>query len=400
MPEFKETASVTRTVPLGTAAGRPVGAPVRATDTDQGDILTYSLSGADADAFDIDSATGQIRTKAILDRAVKETYAVTVSVHDGFDGAYIPSTASDATIDVTITVTAVPVVRPPRPRPPSNRPPVFADGPRTERSIAENTAAGENVGPPVVATDSGILTFTLGGADAGSFGIVAATGQIQVGDGTILDYEAEKNTYGVEVAATDSSGATARITVTVIVTNVDEAGTVTLPPEEPVVDTALTATLSDPDGDITGTTWQWARTMDMAAGWDDIPGATDAAYTPVATDDGYYLRATASYTDGHGSGKTAMAVSDYAVTARDPLVARYDANGNGTIERGEVIAAIRDYLDGEDISRSEARDPLVARYDANGNGTIERGEVIAAIRDYLDGEDISRSYKAHKPIPF
>ena len=177
---------------------------------------------------------------------------------------------------------------------PSSRPPVFVDGSRTDRSIAENTAAGENVGPPVVATDSGILTFMLGGADAGFFGIVAATGQIQVGDGTILDYEAEKNTYGVEVAATDSSGATARITVTVIVTNVDEAGTVTLPPEEPVVDTALTATLSDPDGDITGTTWQWARTMDMAAGWDDIPGATDAAYTPVATDDGYYLRATAA----------------------------------------------------------------------------------------------------------
>ena len=111
------------------------------------------------------------------------------------------------------------------------------------------------------------------------------------------------------------------MTVTVIVTNVDEAGTVTLSPEEPVVDTALTATLSDPDGDITGTTWQWARTRDMAAGWDDIPGATDAAYTPVATDDGYYLRVTASYTYGHGSGKSAMMMSDnmVVVTAGDPL---------------------------------------------------------------------------------
>ena len=250
---------------------------------------------------------------------------------------------------------------------PSSRPPVFVDGSRTDRSIAENTAAGENVGPPVVATDSGILTFMLGGADAGFFGIVAATGQIQVGDGTILDYEAEKNTYGVEVAATDSSGATARITVTVIVTNVDEAGTVTLPPEEPVVDTALTATLSDPDGDITGTTWQWARTMDMAAGWDDIPGATDAAYTPVATDDGYYLRATASYADPLGSGQTAMAVSDYAVTAENPLAARYDANGNGMIERSEVIAAINDYLFGA------------------GDEAISKAEVIELINAYLFG---------------
>ena len=375
-PAFSE-ATTTRSVSAGatraTAAppGRNVGARVTATDEDAGDVLTYSLGGADAATFDIDPATGQIRTRAVLvhdpDPDGDNTYEVTVSVHDGFDGAYIPSDASDATIEVTITVTAVPVARPPRP--PSNQPPVFADGPRTDREVAENTAAGENVGPPVTATDSGILTFTLGGADAGYFAIVAATGQIQVGDGTILDHEAEKNTYGVEVAATDSSGATARITVTVIVTNVDEAGTVTLSPEEPVVDTTLTATLDDPDGDITGTTWQWARTMDMAAGWDDIPGATDAAYTPVATDDGYYLRATASYTDGHGSGKSAMKMSDnmVVVTAGDPLVLRYDANNNGTMEKNEVIAAINDYLFGE------------------GDEAISKAEVIRLINLYLFG---------------
>ena len=51
--------------------------------------------------------------------------------------------------------------------------------------------------------------------NAGSFGIVAATGQIQVGDGTNLDYEGEKNTYGVEVTATDPSGASDMITVTI-----------------------------------------------------------------------------------------------------------------------------------------------------------------------------------------
>ena len=245
---------------------------------------------------------------------------------------------------------------------------MFADGSRTDRSIAENTSAGENVGPPVVATDSGILAYMLGGADAGSFGIVAATGQIQVGDGTILDYEAEKSTYIVEVTATDPSGATAMITVTVVVTNLDEPGTVTLSSEEPTVDTELTATLDDPDGGVTGTTWQWARTMDMVAGWDDITGAMDAAYTPVVTDEGYYLQATASYTDGHGSGKNAMMMSDNTVVdAVDPLVARYDANGNGTIEKSEVIKAINDYLFDE------------------GDEAISRAEVIELINLYLFG---------------
>ena len=377
VPQFTEMAPVTRSVREGTAAGRNVGSPVRATDPDAGDILTYSLYGQDAASFTIDAATGQLRTKAVLDYGpdpqAENRYTVTVEVHDGFDAAYSPSTTSDATIEVTITVTAAPVVRPPPSRPPpplpSNRPPVFADGPRTDRSIAENTSPGENVGPPVVATDSGILAYTLGGADAGSFGIVATTGQIQVGDGTILDYEAEKNTYIVEVLATDPSGATAMITVTIAVTNLDEAGTVTLSSQEPTVDTELTATLGDPDGGVTGTTWQWARTMDMVAGWDDITGAMDAAYTPVVTDEGYYLQATASYTDGHGSGKSAMVMSDNTVVdPGDPLVARYDANDNGTIEKSEVIQAINDYLFGE------------------GEEAISKAEVIELINLYLFGQ--------------
>ena len=258
-----------------------------------------------------------------------------------------------------------PPPRPPPPRP-SNRPPVFADGPRTDRSIAENTAAGENVGAPVVATDSGILTYMLGGADAGSFGIVAATGQIQVGDGTNLDYEGEKNTYGVEVTAADPSGATAMITVTIAVTNLDEAGTVTLSSEKPTVGDDLTATLGDPDGDLTDVTWQWSKSADMDS-WMDISGATSMSYTPTSMDVGYHLRATATYTDLLGSGKTARAVSDYAMTAVDPLVARYDANANGTIEKGEVIKAINDYLFGE------------------GDEAISKAEVIELINRYLFG---------------
>ena len=376
-PEFTEDdddtdtgRSTTRSVSAGASAGRNVGAPVRATDTDQGDVLTYSLSGTDAELFDIDPATGQIRTRDVLvynpDPLAQNTYTVTVSVHDGFDGAYIPSDAPDATIDVTITVTAVPVARPPRPRPPSNQPPVFVDGPRTDREVAENAAAGENVGPPVVATDSGILTFTLGGADAGYFGIVAATGQIQVGDGTILDHEAEKNTYGVEVTATDRPGATAVITVTIAVTNLDEAGTVVLSSDEPTVGDELTATLGDPDGGVTDVTWQWAKSADMDS-WTDISGATSMSYTPASMDAGYHLRATATYTDLLGSGKTARAVSGYAMTAVDPLVSRYDANVNGMIDKAEVIQAINDYLVDE------------------GDEAISKAEVIRLINLYLFG---------------
>ena len=56
-------------------------------------------------------------------------------------------------------------------------------------------------------------------------------------------------------------------------------------------------------------TWQWARSPDKGT-WFDINGATSASYIPDATDDnGKYLRVTASYTDGHDAGKTAVGIS-------------------------------------------------------------------------------------------
>ena len=99
-------------------------------------------------------------------------------------------------------------------------PPVFTEGAAATRSVAENTAAGENIGDPVAATDpdNDTLTYTLGAADAESFDIEESSGQLQTK--AALDYET-KTSYTVEVTATDPSGAGATITVTVTVTDVD-----------------------------------------------------------------------------------------------------------------------------------------------------------------------------------
>ena len=84
-PTFRESGPLSRRVASGAAAGRHVGSPVRATDEDRGDVLTYSLTGTDASAFAIDAATGQIRTWVVLDSTVKDNSTkCTVSVHDGF----------------------------------------------------------------------------------------------------------------------------------------------------------------------------------------------------------------------------------------------------------------------------------------------------------------------------
>ena len=56
-------------------------------------------------------------------------------------------------------------------------------------------------------------------------------------------------------------------------------------------------------------TWSWERSQNGTSSWTLISGETSATYTPVAADETRFLRATASYTDGEGSGKSAQAVS-------------------------------------------------------------------------------------------
>ena len=78
----------------------------------------------------------------------------------------------------------------------------------------------------------------------------------------------------------------------------------------PQVGETITGAVMDPDGGVTGETWQWARTMDTAnmSSWMDIQDATDAAYMVTAGDTGYYLRVMATYTDAVGT-DTAMVYS-------------------------------------------------------------------------------------------
>ena len=101
----------------------------------------------------------------------------------------------------------------------------------------------------------------------------------------------------------------ATITVTINLSNVEEPGTVTLSSAQPLTGTAFVASLTDPDGSVTSLTWQWASSATSGGTFDDITGATSATYTPGAGDLGKYLQATATYSDGHGGPKSAVAVS-------------------------------------------------------------------------------------------
>ena len=153
----------------------------------------------------IPNATSASYTPVTAD--VGKYLRVTASYTDGHGPS---KTAQAAPADA---VRAVPV---------ANVAPYFPSTETGARSVAENTAAGENLGAAVAATDDNpgdTPTYTMGGVDAQYFSIVRDSGQIQTK--APLDHEA-KSSYTVTVTATDPSRESVTITVTITVTDVNE----------------------------------------------------------------------------------------------------------------------------------------------------------------------------------
>ena len=245
-PQFSD-ATAERSVGQGAAAGRNIGAPVQATDADSDDILTYSLGGSDVGLFEIDPATGQLKTWAVLDYDSEgaNTYEVQVSAHDNFNASYSPSTSVDATITVTINVTQVAQRSigggggggggggssqssgPPPPPPPP--PLAFREGTETSRIVPEDAQPGDKVGSPVLATSVlGLrIAYSLNGTDSALFTVDEETGQIHVADGAAFDYEGKRKRYGVTLQARttrDNSSTETSIEISIFVSNVDLPG--------------------------------------------------------------------------------------------------------------------------------------------------------------------------------
>ena len=176
-----------------------------------------------------------------------------------------------------------------------------------------------------------MLTHWLSGADAPVFSLDAVTGELQTQEP--LDYET-KDRYQVSVHVRDGKNADgtenttetdATLALTITISNVNEAGLVELSPPMPREQQALTATLSDLDGLVAASIlWEWARSADGTI-WTPITaaaasGTAVATYTPQAVDVGHYVRATATYTDGHGMGQTEAATTPARVQAPPQVI--------------------------------------------------------------------------------
>ena len=188
----------------------------------------------------------------------------------------------------------------------ANAAPVFDDGARTTRSVAENTASGRPVGRPVSADDANDdeLTYTLEGPAAGSFGIDSRTGQLRTS--ADLDHES-KASHTLTVKADDGEGGTATIDVTVNATDVDEPPRA---PDAPSVEgsaTSLSVRWSAPENTGPPMTYDLRYRETGGGSWTDGPenvAGRSATIGGLARDTEYEVQVLARNDEG-GSGWSA-----------------------------------------------------------------------------------------------
>ncbi len=245
----------------------------------------------------------------------------------------------------------------------TNSPPAFSLS-TTTRVWHENTVSG-NVGAAVSASDADgdTLTYsvaqaTLGGADDltafnEDFVLDTATGQVSVKANGSIDFE-DRASYIVDIGVTDSKDSVGApdstiddtVTLTIQIIDVEEFGAVTVSGTARVGET-LTADVTDPDGGVTGVGWVWSRAATVSGTFSAISGATASSYTLTSNDENMWVRATATYTDRRGSGKTANATTG-SIAANSPA-AFADASVSRTVDENTVSGNV-----GSAVSASDA----------------------------------------------
>jgi len=205
-----------------------------------------------------------------------------------------------------------------------NRVPEFPDE-RLTRTVAENSVANRNVGAAIpAATDRDlrdVLTYTMEGADAGSFTFDPAARQIKTKNEVSYDYES-KFSYSVTIRVWDGT-ASDTVTVTINLTDLTErpatgAPTITGTAQVGQTLTAGTSGIADEDG-LDNATFAYQWQADGA----DIQDATGSTYTLVAADVGSIIRVRVSFTDDVGNDEvlTSAATAPVEALPLPPLIA-------------------------------------------------------------------------------
>ena len=344
------------------------GGNVTATDdnSEHRDLLTYTLEGGDRSLFKIDMVSGRITTRQSLDREEsRNSHSRTLTVK-----ATDPEGGSD-TVTVDIEVTDEP-----------ERPTI---------------TSGDNA-PRHAENDTGVIeTYTASDQEDASSDLIWSVNDptFEINDRGQLKFASEPNyesralgnrsePYNVLVQVDDSGGLRATIDVDVILTNVQEAGTVTITPvlQPKVGETNLTAAITDPDDSISDTTWRWGRSRNSRGSFTPIEGATSTIYAPVSADAGNYLQATATYDDA-------------ASPEDDPSTTNRDESKVTASEVTRFVVAAEDYENVAPVfqdSEEMATTTAIRMVDENSPEGRDIGLPVAATDLDVNGDQENLSY--------
>ena len=322
-PEFPSAENGARSVDENTAAGSNIGAPIAATDADS-DPRTYSISGADAEFFDVVSTSGQLRTKEALDYETKDTYSFTMSVRDGVDVHGNADTTADDTITVIVTVGDV-------------DDPLRITGPTYKEYQEGRTNAVATFSATDQDEPATQWTLTLTGADSddlslSSGGVLTFNAVPDFEDPTDADGDGR---YQVTINASEQGGTrTVSLDVTVWVWNKDEGASFPSAPATWKVGYEIALELMDLDGIFRIVEWRWERSPNQSD-WTVIKGACSNSYTPTAADANHWLRISVYYHDNHQWGKgffyTSPLVQEILAEPETPSTPSVSAGGTTSL---------------------------------------------------------------------
>lgn len=278
--------------------------------------------------------------------------------------------------------------------------PIDADG-DSGASVAESLAVGSAIGISAQATDpdGDTLTYYFKDGDGhavqtlGNFTIDASTGVVTLA--SALDYETATS-HTLTVYASDGVEES-HSDFTVNVVNVDESAnanlSVTGTAEEGGSLTASLTDVSDPDGDVTGTSFQWQMLVD--GNWTDIAGASSATLN-IPDDQSYVgaqVRVVATIDDAAGGSTSFTGNAQTVANVNDAPGAPIDTDGDAgatvaeTLSVGSVVGITAQSSDADgDALTYFFKDGDGNAVQTLGNFTIDASTGVVTLASALDYE--------------
>ena len=366
-------------------------------DPEAGTELTASLTDPDGAVSGVSWVWAVGASSSGSFTAVSGATAASFTVRAADHGKYLQATATytdtvhSATGQTVSEVTAEVGA--------ANAAPVFA-GIAVSRMVEENTTSG-NVGSVVTATDpdaGDVLAYSVAAvsnspADTADlvafnedFTLDAATGRVTVKVGAVIDFESRAG-YVVSYRVSDNKDAAGDVdaviddtlVLTVTVTNLNEAGTVSIS-GDPEAGTELTASLTDPDGKVSSLSWQWSKAASGTSNFSDIASATSASYTVKAVDVGEILKATVTYADDtHSATKQTASEVTAEVGAANAAPAFAGIAVSRTVEENTTSGNVGSVVTATD---PDAGDVLAYSVAAVSNSPADTADLVAFNEDF------------------